>query len=404
MLDLLSFTAVYVIPFFLVILTVVITIHELGHYWAARMFGVAMDRFSIGFGRAIFSRADKRGMEWRIGWIPLGGYVKFSGDTNAASVPDVDDLAALRKHVIEQEGAAALGRYYHFKPVWQRAVIAAAGPLANFALAFAIFTFFLVMFPHDITPPVVGGVAPDSPAAAAGIRAGDEITHANGRRLETYRELSRFNFQRAGDTIRYTIRREDQSFDVTAALVRVTDKDPITGFDMKRGLLGVTADPAAEKWERTSAFKAPIEAAGMVVETIESPLLYIGRIFQGRENGDQLSGVLGIATTTGKVAEKSIEAQQGAGGALFTVMNLVNLTAALSVAIGFVNLLPIPVLDGGHLMFYAYEAVARRPVGARIQEASYKVGLALVLALMLFAGWNDLQRMQAFEFFGGLFS
>ncbi|MDX5332384.1 MAG: site-2 protease family protein, partial [Caulobacteraceae bacterium] len=179
MLGFLQTALAYIIPFLLV-LTVVVTIHELGHYWAARACGVAIDQFSIGFGRRIFGWRDRQGVEWRVGWIPLGGYVRFSGDENAASVPDQANLSAMRQKIEAEQGAGAADRYFHFKPVWQRAFITAAGPLANFILAIVLFAFLLMSVGETVIPARVAGVQPDSPAAEAGFQVGDLVVEANG--------------------------------------------------------------------------------------------------------------------------------------------------------------------------------------------------------------------------------
>jgi regulator of sigma E protease len=396
----------YVLPI-AVVLGVIITIHELGHYSAARLFGVAIDRFSVGFGRAILSRQDKRGVEWRIGWIPLGGYVRFSGDSNDASLPDGDELEALRQQIIERDGPEAVARYYHFKPVWQRAIIAVAGPLANFLLAIVL-VWILVMVRGDDRDHLarVTAVAQGSPAAAAGFQPGDLIVKAGRRTVRTGSDLVEYTMMRAGERIDFRVKRQDAELVLTATPTRTLDTDKQFGVSSQVGRIGITL--SNDRRDLVVTHYTPVTALGRavndVVGRVGMTLTYLRRIVTGFENGDQLSGVIGMGYVSGKVVS-STPATLSMGHRIEMIgLNLLSIMAFVSVGIGFVNLLPIPMLDGGHLAFYAYEAVARRPLSANIQAASYRVGLALVLGLMLFATWNDLQRLRAFRFLGGLFS
>jgi regulator of sigma E protease len=400
------FLSIYILPFALV-LGVIITIHELGHFFAARAFGVAIDRFSIGFGRAIASRKDKHGVEWRLGWLPLGGYVRFSGDSNDASLPDGDELEDLRRQIIEKDGPEAVKRYYHFKPVWQRAVIAAAGPLANFVLAVLIFwTLIMIRGPEVHYLARVAKIDVGSPAAAAGFQVGDLVTAADGRRIRYSDDLARFNAQRSNEVIDYTVVRNGQSLMLTAKPARKIDEDKSTGVKNTVGRVGITTGDRPE--DKVIVRYNPVSALGESVrevgDLIGTTLTYIRRIVTGYENGDQLSGVIGMGYVSGKIVDSTPHQISLGHQATIIAFNMLSIMGFVSVGIGFVNLLPIPMLDGGHLAFYAYEAVARRPLSANIQAASYRVGLALVLGLMLFATWNDLQRLRAFHFLGGLFS
>jgi regulator of sigma E protease len=393
---------------FLVVLTLVVTIHELGHYWVARACGVAIDKFSIGFGKAIFKWRSGSGTQWQIGWIPMGGYVKFAGDENAASVPDAEDLARLRAEVLDREGPVALKRYFHFKPVWQRALIVAAGPFANFALAVLIFAG-IALSQGQITVPTtkIASVVAGSPAAQAGFKAGDVVLKANGWTLDDFGDLVQYTMARAGEPIRYTVDRGGQTLDLIATPKVQVLRDPDSGATMKTGYLGVarSENPADYKTFRYSLPGALREGVRQTVVFIDMSLTYLRRIVTGRESGDQLSGPIGIAGATKSVASSAITHGQGAGGVATNLFfGMVMMAALISVAVGFANLLPIPVLDGGHLLFYAYEAVARRPLTARVQEAGYRVGFALLIGLVVFATWNDLQRLRVFQFIGGLFS
>ncbi|MFI4966610.1 MAG: RIP metalloprotease RseP [Caulobacterales bacterium] len=395
----------YVLPYILV-LGLVVTIHELGHFTAAKCFGTAIDRFSIGFGRAIVSWRDRSGVEWRIGWMPLGGYVRFAGDENVASVPDSDDLEALRRDVVALEGEGAVRRYFHFKPIWQRAIIAAAGPAANFLLAIALFTGFLMVFGANILPARVASVQAGSVAAAAGIRAGDLIVSANGHKIKDFADLQEIVQLRANVPVQLGVKRGAQDLQFTATPRLELRRDPIVGAQWI-GVLGVTPAQAREDYIRTryTPVQALVGGTKRTWDVLSTTVYYIGRMVRGEVSADSLRGPLGIATVTGKVAMLGAQGAASFPAMLLAVgVNLVQVAALVSVSLGFINLMPLPVLDGGHLLFYAYEAVARRPLAAKVQAVGYRVGLALVLGLMLFATVNDLQRLRVFNFIGGLFS
>jgi regulator of sigma E protease len=405
MLGVLGQVLTYIVPFLLV-LTFIVTIHELGHFLVARAFGVKVDRFAIGFGRPLFSRVDRSGIEWRLGWIPAGGYVKFSGDLDASSVPDQAGLAELRQRVVAQEGTAAVRDYYHFKPVWQRALIVAAGPVANFILAITVFAILSMTMGAQMTPARVGQVQAGSPAAVAGFQPGDLITAVNGRAIEDSSEVTRAVMLSSGDPLRFTVERGGGQVQLTATPQRRTENDPIAGR-IQVGRIGVLLEARREDVRHVRY--GPLEAVGagarQTIDVIGSTVTYLGRLLTGRESGDQLSGPIGIAKASGSLTNMAVQANPDpTATALNLGLTLINLAAILSIGIGFLNLLPIPVLDGGHLVFYAYEAVARRPVAARFQEAGYRVGLALLAGFMLFATWNDLQKLNLFQFLGGLVS
>lgn len=405
MLNLLGQILIYIVPFLLV-LTFIVTIHELGHYLIARAFGVKMDRFAIGFGKALFSRTDKRGVEWRVGWIPAGGYVKFSGDLDASSVPDAAGLGELRERIIAEEGPAAVRDYFHFKPVWQRALITAGGPIANFILAIAIFTILFATFGDQIVPPRVVNVVPNSAAAAAGFKPNDLILEANGAPIRKGEDVIRIVTLNSATPVDFVVEREGQRVPLVATPVRTLTEDAVSG-QIRVGRIGLEMGYRADE-VRFIRYN-PVEAVGAAVRqtgnVLGTTLSYLGRIFSGRESGDLLNGPLGIAKAAGGISQ-----QATAGEAPATLkaanlgLSLIQLAAILSIGIGFINLMPIPVLDGGHLVFYAYEAVAKKPVAAKVQEAGYRVGLALLAGLMLFATWNDLQKLNLFKFLGGLVS
>jgi regulator of sigma E protease len=405
-LDLLGAFLLHIVPFVLV-LSLIVTIHELGHFLVARAFGVKIDQFSLGFGKRLWGRTDRHGVEWRVGALPLGGYVKFSGDLDASSVPDQAGLAELKSRLIAEHGPGAERDYFHFKPIWQRALIVAAGPAANFILAAVLFTVLFSVVGEQIAAPRVAQVTPGTPAAEAGFRRGDLITSINGRPVVEASEVTQKVVLSANEPLTFGVRRGEQTLTLTATPQRVIEQARIAGrVRISRIGMGLAPLSAADFSYRPLN---PLEALGRGVaaigDTLETTTTYLGRIFAGRESGDLLSGPLGIAKAAGGVTQQALEGDGDVGlKSANLALTLLQFAALVSIGIGFVNLLPIPVLDGGHLVFYAYEAVARRPVPARVQEAGFRVGLALLAGLMLFATWNDLQKQNLFAFLGGLAS
>lgn len=406
MIDAVTTVLTYVVPFLLV-LTLIVTLHELGHFLTARAFGVKIERFAVGFGKPVFSRTDRHGVEWRVGWMPLGGYVRFAGDLDASSVPDHAGLAELKARLTAEQGPGAERDYFYFKPVWQRALIVAAGPVTNFVLAFFLFAIYFGVVGEQVLAPRVLTVAPGGPAAAAGFQPRDLITAVNGRAVRDSSDVTAVVMLSAGDAVRFTVDRGGRSLELTATPERRIEDDPIAGR-VRIARIGMGMGPMVREdisIRRLNPLELAGKSAGTIRDSLGLTLTYIGRIFTGRENGDQLSGPLGIARATGAIATQAVEAHPDP---MATVANLLltmtSFAAILSVGIGFLNLLPIPVLDGGHLLFYGYEAIAKRPVAARFQEAGYRVGLALLAGLMLFATWNDLQKLNLFKFLGGLSS
>jgi regulator of sigma E protease len=395
----------YVVPIVLV-LGIVVTVHELGHFLAAKWLGTAVDRFSIGFGRAIGHWTDKSGVEWRIGWLPLGGYVRFAGDENVSSVPDQNDLSGLRAEIVAREGEAGLARYFHFKPLWQRAIIVAAGPVANFLLAIVVFSVLLFAVGEPITPARVDGVKPGSPAAMGGFRVGDVVLQADDKKIDSFTTLQTIVFLRTDTPIRFVVERAGRKVELTATPRRGVIVDRL-GHEQHLGVLGLQSE--AKPGDLTIKRYGPLAAlqggVDRTVDVVSTTVHYLGRLFVGRETAEQLSGPLGMAQLSGDIAKQTAKASPDARSLVAnTAITLFELVANISVGIGFLNLMPVPVLDGGHLLFYAYEAVARRPLAAKVQAAGYRLGLALVLGLMLFATWNDLQRLRVFKLIGGLFS
>lgn len=362
----------YVVPF-LFVLTIVVFFHELGHFLVARWCGVKIDAFSIGFGPELFGRNDRHGTRWRLSAIPLGGYVKFAGDENAASVPDRAAIAAMSE--------ADRKTLFAAKPVWQRAAVVAAGPIANFILAIAIFAILLSLFGRPVTEARVDGLEPAGAAAAAGFEVGDVVVSIDGTAIKSFTDLQRMVADNPGEALTVVVRRGsgEATLSVTPRLQEMKDR---FGNVQKVGVLGIRRDIASGQVtvERYSLPEAVAEGANQTWYVISRTLEYVAHVFSGRESADQLGGTIRMAQISGQVAQDGIVA-------------LLNLAAVFSVSIGLLNLFPIPMLDGGHLVFYAFEAVLRRPLSARAQDVGFRIGLALVLALMVFATWNDIVHL-----------
>ncbi len=368
----------FILPF-LVVLSVIIFVHEMGHYWVARACGVRIDAFSIGFGRELLGWTNRHGTRWRVAAIPLGGYVKFFGDAGAASTPG-DELDGLTP----EERAVC----FHHKPLWQRAAIVAAGPGINFLFAILVYAVLFSTVGQPKTDPVVTRVMDDMPAAAAGIQVGDRIVSADGVTIERFQELRNHVALRAETPIDLVVERDGQPLHLTVTPRRTT-VDTGAGGEAELGVIGIQAEGI--ELVRHDPLSAVWLGVGETWNVAENSLTYVWRIITGRESGDQLSGPIGIAKISGDVAQ-------------IGVLAVVSLMATLSVAIGLINLFPVPMLDGGHLLFYAVEAVRGRPMGERAQEYGFRIGLALILCLFVFATWNDLNRLEVFSFFDKLFS
>lgn len=363
------------LPAFLFVITVVVFFHELGHFLVGRWCGVRVDVFSVGFGREILGFTDRRGTRWKLGWIPVGGYVKFAGDADAASTPDRDAA----EHMSAEERAQALP----FKPVGQRAAVAAAGPAANFLLAIVMLTGLLLYSGRTVIAPLIGPVTAGSPAAAAGLKPGDLVTGIDGAPITDFKQLPEIITLSGGQTLTFTIRRagHEMTLPVTPELTRARD---LLGNMSERVMIGVGPSPkAAITTERYGLGEAVVAACGETWNIVKMTILGVAQILGGHGSADQLRGPAGIAQMTGQVAH-------------FGFLALLNLVAVLSVSIGLANLFPIPLLDGGHLLYYGCEAVLGRPLGARAQEVGFRLGLVLVLGLMLLSTWNDLARLNLF--------
>lgn len=357
----------YLVPF-LFVLTIVVFFHELGHFLVARWTKVKVLTFSIGFGRELVGFDDRHGTRWRLSAVPLGGYVRFAGDDNVASAPDSDALAAMTP--------AERRESFFFAPLPARAAIVAAGPIANFILAIAIFAGVFATVGRPVAEAVIANVVPKSAAEEAGLKPGDRVLTIDGKRIDAFIDMQRAVEVSAEQPLNFVVERGGEKVELVATPKLVEDKD-LFGNKLRMGKLGVGIDPKNVRIEHYG----PIEAVGVGVDEtwfiLSRTVTFLGRLFVGRESIDQLSGPIGIAKMSGDVAKLGF-------------VSLMTMAALLSVSIGFLNLLPIPLLDGGHLLFFACEAVKGRPLSARTQEIGMRIGLALILVLMVLATKNDI--------------
>jgi regulator of sigma E protease len=364
----------YIIPF-LFVLTIVVFFHELGHFLVARWAGVKVLTFSLGFGPELAGFNDRHGTRWKISAIPLGGYVKFFGDDTEASTPSTEALA----HMSAEEQAGS----FHHKKVGPRAAIVAAGPIANFILAIVIFTCLFTFFGKPSTTARVDKIEANSAAARAGFQVGDIVTAIDGNTIGSFSDMQRIVGVHAGDQLTFTIKRGDSSLQLKGTPEQREVKDPF-GNAHRLGVLGITratapGDVVTERVDPATALWLGVKETWFVVDRT---LAYIGGVFTGREAADQVGGPLRIAQISGQVATIGLTA-------------LIHLAAVLSISIGLLNLFPVPLLDGGHLLFYAVEAIRGRPLSNRAQEMGFRIGLGLVLMLMVFATYNDILHLAA---------
>ncbi|ERI16573.1 RIP metalloprotease RseP [Brucella sp. RRSP16] len=358
-----------IIPF-LFVLTVVVFVHEMGHYLVARWCGIGSQAFSIGFGPELIGFTDKHGTRWKISAIPLGGYVKFIGDESATSSPVDVNNACLS--VDEQR------RAFHTQPVWKRAATVFAGPAFNIILTVVIFSVFFALYGRQISDPLIAGVQPGSPAAEAGFEAGDRFISVDGEKITTFSDVQRIVSGRAGDTLNFTVERDGKMVDLQAVPAIVERTDPL-GNRIKLGAIGVETTEAVGNFRRIEY--GPLESVAQAVMETGYIIGRTGEFFQrfavGREDKCQLGGPVKIANMAGKAASQGFDW-------------LIQLMAMLSVGIGLLNLFPLPPLDGGHLVFYAVEAIKGSPVSAAAQDIFYRAGFLLVMGFMGFVLFNDL--------------
>jgi regulator of sigma E protease len=356
----------WIIPF-LFILTIIVFFHELGHFLVARLYGIKVLVFSIGFGRELFGFYDRHGTRWKISAIPLGGYVKFFGDENEASVPDASTLAAMTDEERKQS--------FPGQPVAARAAVVVAGPVANFILAIVIFAGVFIAFGKPVVVdgkpvilPRIASIQAGTPAEAAGFAVRDRIVAVDGARIDTFDDIQRIVGASGGRPLTFEVDRDGSVTTIKAAPI---ERD-------QRWVLGITGNEI--KKEPVGFLEAADSGAKQTWRLVEITMVYLRDVVVGRQSPDQIGGVIRIAQISGEAARIGLDV-------------FLDVTAAVSVSIGLLNLFPIPLLDGGHLLFYAIEAVRGRPLSERAQDVGFRIGLAIVLMLLIFTIVNDLHSL-----------
>lgn len=372
--------AVHYPLYFIVLISVLVFVHEFGHYWVARRCGVKVERFSIGFGPELFHWHDSHGTRWRFALFPLGGYVKMFGDADPASSPDKDAITQMS----EEEKKVA----FFYKPVAQRAAIVFAGPLANYIFAWIVLATIFVVVGQPFTRPVVDNLIENMPAAAAGIQVGDEITAINDEKIERFESLQQYVRMRPGENVTLTIVRDGKTKTVPVTLARDNMTDRF-GNDHPIGMMGIKSKGLA--YEKHTIPNAIYYAVKETYTVSKNTLMALGQIIMGQRSSSELGGPLRIAQMSGEMAEAGF-------------VPWILLMALISVNLGLINLFPVPVLDGGHLVFYAAEAVRGKPIPLEVQDMGYRAGMVMVLCLMVFAMWNDLVQLRVISYLVNLVS
>ena len=366
----------FILPFIILIL-VVVFIHEYGHYYFAKRYGVGVTDFSIGFGKEIFGWNDKSGTRWKICWIPLGGYVKFFGDRNVFS--QADQVELLKKYNKEDQH-----KLFVTKPLYQRSLIVAGGPLANFILAIFIFLFIYIFAGKDFTPAVIDEVQKNSPAQIAGMQKNDIIIEIDNNKVDSILEVSKLIMMSTSEYIDFKVLRYDQEVILKVKPNTIQTEDNL-GNKISKRIVGIKIKPYNNEVNhvKLGPSKALIESFKEVYFVTTSSLKYLGSMLTGSGDSSQLGGPIRIAKISGQVAE-------------FGILPFINMMAYISISLGLINLFPIPLLDGGHLMFYAFEKVLGRPLSQKTQEGFFRIGMFLLLTLMFFATFNDLKDLGLF--------
>lgn len=374
MMEWISSGAHYVLSF-AVVISVIVFIHEFGHFLAARLCGVKVEVFSIGFGREIIGRTDRHGTRWKLAMWPLGGYVKMFGDAGAASTP---------KHEALHRMTAAERRVsFHHKPLWQKAIVVAAGPISNFILAIAVFTYFIFTVGLSSTQPIVGSVVDDSPALEAGLEPGDRIISIDGKRVSTFNEIPAMLATNLGSKVALMVERDERQFPLTLVPASLTEKD-VLGNDTKRPMIGIRSEQLT--YDKVGLPMAVWAATQKTYDMCATTMKLLGQMVRGDRGVEDLKGPLGIAKLSGDVTRQGDSTSD-------TALLLLWFIALLSVNLGMVNLFPIPMLDGGHLLFYCIEALQGRPLAERVQELSFRFGFALIAGLMALTLVNDMRQL-----------
>ena len=362
---------------FLVLILVVVFIHEYGHYYFAKKYGVMVTDFSIGFGKELFGWNDKSGTRWKICWIPLGGYVKFFGDRNVFSQSDQEEL--IKKYSEEERK-----KLFILKPLYQRSLIVAAGPIANFILAVVIFLFIYMFVGKDFTPAVINEVQKDSPAEVAGLMKNDVILEIDGTEVKSILDVSKLITMSTSDFIDFKVSRYDQDV-LLKVKPNIVEAEDNLGNKINKRMIGIMLGPYNNKINhvKLGPAKALYYSLNEVYFVTISSLKYLGSILTGSGDSSQLGGPIRIAKITGQVAE-------------FGIVPFLSIMAYISISLGLINLFPIPLLDGGHLMFYGFEKILGRPLSQKTQEGFFRIGMFLLLFIMFFATYNDLKDLGLF--------
>ncbi len=366
----------FVIPFMILIL-VVVFIHEYGHYYFAKRYGVGVTDFSIGFGKELFGWNDKSGTRWKICWIPLGGYVKFFGDRNVFSQADQEEL--LKKYNKKDQD-----KLFVTKPLYQRALVVAGGPFANFVLAILIFLFIYMFVGKDFTPAIIDEVQKNSPAEIAGMKKNDIILEIDNIEVESILDVSKLIAMSTSEFIDFKVSRYDQEILLKVKPNLVESEDNL-GNKINKRMIGIMLSPYNNEINhvKLGPGQAFIHSLNEVYFVTSSSLKYLGSMLTGAGDSSQLGGPIRIAKISGQVAE-------------FGIIPFISMMAYISISLGLINLFPIPLLDGGHLMFYAFEKLLGRPLSQKTQEGFFRIGMFLLLFLMFFATFNDLKDLGLF--------
>jgi len=374
----------YILPF-IALIVVVVFIHEYGHYYFAKRYGVGVTDFSIGFGKEMFGWNDKSGTRWKVCVVPLGGYVKFFGDRNVYSQADNDKI-------IKEYSKEDQDKLFVLKPLYQRALIVFGGPLANFLLAILIFFSVYTFAGKDFTPAVINEVQKDSPAMMAGLKDNDIVVSIDGNKVKSIMEVSKYIMMSTDEFINFTVNRYDQ--DITFKVKpNIVDGEDNLGNKINKRMVGIKLGAYNNKVNhvKLGPVKALFYAVNEVYYVSTSSLKYIGSMIVGNGDTSQLGGPIRIAKISGQVAE-------------FGILPFISLMAYISISLGLINLFPIPMLDGGHLMFYGIEKVLGRPLSQKTQESFFRIGMFLLLLLMFFTTFNDLKDVGLFKFFNNYVS
>jgi regulator of sigma E protease len=363
---------------FILIIGPLVFVHELGHYAAGRYFGIKAEAFSIGFGREVAGFTDKRGTRWKFGWLPLGGYVRFAGDMNPAGQPSPEWLAL---------PAAERAQTFQAKPLWQRAIVVAAGPITNFIVAIAILGAFAALYGEARVPAVAGAIGAGTPAEAAGLKAGDRFVAIGGRQVDSFDDMIRFTTLRAGAEVQIDYVRDGVPGSTRAVIGRRVETDRF-GNETSRGILGIAPSGVVERTP-VAWWQAPMVGTQRTVALVGTMIDGLGQLFMGRVPVSELGGPLRIAKYSGETLSLGVD-------------QFIVLAALISINLGFINLLPVPVLDGGHLLFYAIEAIRRKPVAPEVMEWAFRGGMMAILALMLLVTFNDLGAFGVWRSLAGL--